>query len=200
MEDLKNMENANIENVIETNYTLVYIKNYLTEIIYHFSKGTTKKGKGLFDIESYINKVFIKIIDVWGFISIYFCILEELFEFRDTLTENEKELFRQLKQIVLIYLYNPRITPISISKLSKDFKNLNQYFSEEVKAKNNTSHFLVLKSNSTKKSSISKKKRFQSMVMVTSSASRKKTQSKYKTSVQKTRKKSYFHLLPKMIR
>jgi len=202
MEDLKNMENADIENVIETNYTLVYIKNYLTEIIYHFSKGTTKKGKGLFDIESYINKVFIKIIDVWGFISVYFCILEELFEFRDTLTENEKELFRQLKQIVLIYLYNPRITPISISKLSKDFKNLNQYFSEEVKAKNDTSHFLVLKSNSTKKSSISKKKRFQSMVMVTTTATnnRKKTQSKYKTSVQKTRKKSYFHLLPKMIR
>ena len=200
MEDLKNMDKADIENVIETNYTLVYIKNYLTEIIYHFSK-----GKGLFDIESYLNKVFIKIIDVWGFISIYFCILEELFEFRDTLTENEKELFQKLKQIVLIYLYNPRITPISISKLSKDLKNLNQYFGEEMKAKNDTSHFLVLKSNSTKKSSMSKKKRFQTLVMVTTTTSSKKTQTKKMNQTQpktqrQTRKKSYFHLLPKMIR
>ena len=204
MEDLKNMDKADIENVIETNYTLVYIKNYLTEIIYYFSKGTTKgtsKGKRerLFDIESYINKVFIKIIDVWGFISIYFCILEELFEFRDSLSENEKELFQKLKDIVLIYLYNPRITPISISKLSKDLKNLNQYFSEEVKAKNDTSDFLVLKSSWTKKSSISKKKRFQTLLMVTTTTSRKKHKTSGLLKKTKTRKNS-MNLLNRIIR
>ena len=201
MEDLKNMDKADIENVIETNYTLVYIKNYLTEIIYHFSKGTTKgtTKKGLFDMESYLNKVFIKIIDVWGFISIYFCILEELFEFRDTLTENEKELFQKLKQIVLTYLYNPRTTPISLSKLSKDLKNLNQYFGEEMKAKNDTSHFLVLKSNSTKKSSISKKKRFQTLVMVTTTTSRKKHKTSGLLKKTKTRKNS-MNLLNRIIR
>ena len=201
MEDLKNMDKEDIENMIETNYTLVYIKNYLTEIIYRFSKGTTKgttkKGKEqrLFDMESYINKVFIKIIDVWGFISVYFCILEELFEFRDSLTENEKELFQKLKYIVLIYLYNPRTTPISISKLSKDLKSLNQYFGEEAKAKNDTSHFLVLKSSSTKKSSISKKKRFQTLVMVTTTTSRKKHKTTGLLQKTKTRKNSMNLLL-----
>jgi hypothetical protein len=196
MEDLKNMDKADIENVIETNYTLVYIKNYLTEIIYHFSKGTTKKR--LFNMESYINKVFIKIIDVWGFISIYFCILEELFEFRDSLTENEKELFQKLKHIILIYLYNPRTTPISFVKLSKDLKSLNQYFGEEAKTKNDTSHFLVLKSSSTKKSSISKKKRFQTLVMVTTTTSRKKHKTSRLLQKTKTRKNS-MNLLNRMI-
>ena len=168
-DDLKNIPSQDVEKMIETNYTLVYIKNYLTEIIYHFSN-----KKGLFNIESYIHKVFIKIIDIWGFVSIYFCILEELFEFKNTLTENEKQLFESLKNIILTYLYNPRIKPISIQSLTKDLKNLNHYFNEEIKMNNESSHFLINKSYSIKKSSISKKKRFQSMMMVTTSNNQNK--------------------------
>jgi hypothetical protein len=124
-------------------------------------------------MESYLNKVFIKIIDVWGFISIYFCILEELFEFKDTLSPNEKQLFDSLKKIVLTYLYNPYTTPISIPRLSKDLKHLNQFFGQEIKLNNDTTHFLVVKSQSTKKSSVSKKKRFQSLLMVTQTTTKK---------------------------
>ena len=128
-------------------------------------------------MESYLNKVFIKLIDVWGFVSIYFCVLEELFEFKDTLSANEKQLFESLKKIVLTYLYNPCTTPISIPKLSKDLKHLNQFFGQEMKRNNDTSHFLVVKSQSTKKSGVSKKKRFQSLLMVTKTTTKKtKTQ------------------------
>ena len=175
-EDLLSIPFADKEKIIETNYTLVYIKNYLTEIIYHFSK------KGVFDMESYLNKVFIKLIDVWGFVSIYFCVLEELFEFKDTLSANEKQLFDSLKKIILTYLYNPCTTPISIPKLSKDLKHLNQFFGQEIKRNNDTSHFLVVKSHSTKKSSLSKKKRFQSLLMVTKTTTKKaKTPAHLKT-------------------
>jgi hypothetical protein len=166
-EELVSMPFSDKEKIIETNYTLVYIKNYLTEIIFHFSK------KGKFDMESYLNKVFIKLIDVWGFVSIYFCVLEELFEFKDTLSANEKQLFDSLKKIVLTYLYNPCTTPISIPTLSKDLRHLNQFFGQEIKRNNETSHFLVAKSQSTKKSSVSKKKRFQSLLMVTKTATKK---------------------------
>ena len=133
-------------------------------------------------MESYLNKVFIKLIDVWGFVSIYFCVLEELFEFKDTLSANEKQLFDSLKKIILTYLYNPCTTPISIPKLSKDLKHLNQFFGQEIKRNNDTSHFLVVKSHSTKKSSLSKKKRFQSLLMVTKTTTKKaKTPAHLKT-------------------
>ena len=188
-EELENIEEKERERIIEMNYTMVYIKNYLTEIIYHFSTGKNN----YFDVESYLNKVFVKLIDVWGFVSIYFCILEELFEYKSSLTFQEKELFHSLKHIILTYLYNPRITPISITKLSKDLKNLDQYFEQKNKL-HNTSHFLLLKSQTTKKSSISKKKRFQTLIMATTTNSKKEGSIRKKTSINKknvkTRKNS----------
>ena len=188
-EELENIEEKERERIIEMNYTMVYIKNYLTEIIYHFSTGKNN----YFDVESYLNKVFVKLIDVWGFVSIYFCILEELFEYKASLTFQEKELFNSLKHIILTYLYNPRITPISITKLSKDLKNLDQYFEQKNKL-HNTSHFLLLKSQTTKKSSISKKKRFQTLIMATTTNSKKEGSIRKKTSINKknvkTRKNS----------
>jgi hypothetical protein len=199
-EELVSMPFSDKEKIIETNYTLVYIKNYLTEIIYHFSN-----NKGHFNMESYLNKVFIKLIDVWGFVSIYFCVLEELFEFKDTLSSNEKQLFDFLKKIVLTYLYNPCTKPISIIHLSKDLKHLNQFFGQEIKRNNDTSHFLVVKSQSTKKSSVSKKKRFQTLMMVTKSTTipkKSKTQSqpnKLVRSSLQTRKNNKYALSNKII-
>jgi hypothetical protein len=170
-EDLKSIEHSqkDKEQLIETHYTLVYIKNYLVEIIYHFSKNL-QDG---FYLGEYLNKVFIKIVDVWGFISIYFPLLEELFEFKDSLTPNEKELFESLKRIILTYLYNPRVTPISIKDLNKDLRYLNQLFDREIKRNKGTTTFLTLKSKFSKKSTFSKKKRFQSLLMVTSKKTKK---------------------------
>ena len=40
----------------------------------------------------------------------------------------EMELFEYLKQIFIKYLYTPRITPISVTELTNELKDLNKIF------------------------------------------------------------------------
>ena len=44
------------------------------------------------------------------------------------LNSNEILLFNKLKEIVLTYIYEPRVTPINISQLVLDLKSLNPIF------------------------------------------------------------------------
>ena len=46
----------------------------------------------------------------------------------EKLNEMELELFESLKQILIKYLYSPRITPINIDELTSELKELNKIF------------------------------------------------------------------------
>ena len=126
----KNMK-ADLE-LIEKDYTMPYIINYITEILIHFTKF---RKNGDIDLRVYLDTVFIKILDVWGLILCYLPILDILFDNYATLTETELKLFNIIKHIILKYLYEPRITPIDISELSHDLKSINNLF--EIQDKNN---------------------------------------------------------------
>ena len=126
----KNMK-ADLE-LIEKDYTMPYIINYITEILVHFTKF---RKNGDIDLRVYLDTVFIKILDVWGLILCYLPILDILFDNYATLTETELKLFNIIKHIILKYLYEPRITPIDISELSHDLKSINNLF--EIQDKNN---------------------------------------------------------------
>ena len=126
----KNMK-ADLD-LIEKDYTMPYIINYITEILVHFTKF---RKNGDIDLRVYLDTVFIKILDIWGLILCYLPILDILFDNYDTLTETEMKLFNIIKHIILKYLYEPRITPIDINELSHDLKSINNLF--EIQDKNN---------------------------------------------------------------
>lgn len=113
-----------IKKYIEKKYTFPFIINYLVEILIHFTKF---KSDGSLNLRFYLDNVFIKIVDVWGFIISYFPFYELLFENYHNLTNNQTLIFEKLKNIFLKYLYEPRIKPIEIEDLEYELKNLNNF-------------------------------------------------------------------------
>ena len=109
--------------LIETNFTILYITNYLIEILNHFSH---LKENGTINLRIYLDNVYIKIVDVWGFIITYVPLLEILFENYNNLNETELNLFNHMKQIFIQYLYNPRIKEIPIQELTMDLTQINK--------------------------------------------------------------------------
>jgi hypothetical protein len=63
------------------------------------------------------------------------------------------ELFEYLKQIFIKYLYSPRITPINITELTNELKELNKIFKlTSTSTSTNSRKSSSLKISSTKKS------------------------------------------------
>lgn len=120
-DDISNMSEQKKALYIESEYTIVFILNYLIEILLHYTKF---KPDGSLDLRVYLDNVFIKIIDVWGFLICYLPILEILFENYDKLNANEMDIFELIKSMYIRYLYNPRIEPINIDDLNKDLNKL----------------------------------------------------------------------------
>jgi serine/threonine protein kinase len=111
--------------IIESDFTLFYLSNYLIEILVHF---THFRENETLNLRVYLDNVYIHLLDVWGWITCYLPIMEILFENYEKLNENELLLFDQLKKLFLKYLYEPRIKPIDIQSLTQDFKDLDKIF------------------------------------------------------------------------
>jgi len=119
------ISNENKYKIIETQITMNYIINYLIDVLENFTKfGTNVK----LNLRDYLDNVFIKIVDIWGFISIYFTFIEILFNNYSKLSIQDLAIFNQLKYIFVEYLYNPRHIPININSLHLDLKNLGNLF------------------------------------------------------------------------
>jgi len=117
-----NNDNDSIKEYIEINYTLPYIINYLVEILMHF---TRFKPDGSLNLRYYLDNIFIKIIDIWGFVVSYLPLYELLFENYDNLTEKQMMIFMKLKYIFLNFLYEPRNNLIIVENLENNLKELN---------------------------------------------------------------------------
>ena len=61
------------------------------------------------------------------------------------------KIFNKIKEIFLVYLYEPRIQPIEIGKLVNDLKSLNPLFEHEEKLKVKTMNVLTITLNKTKR-------------------------------------------------
>lgn len=149
--DLKNTSDSEKENnnkLIETNYTVPYITNYIYHILLNY---TTTKDNGQVTFRDYLDEVFIQIVDIYGLISSYYPILQIYYENYHILSVNEMKIFNKIKEIFLVYLYEPRIKPIEIKKLVNDLKSLNPLFQEEEKIKFKTLNVLTLTFNKTKR-------------------------------------------------
>jgi len=124
--DYTNIQDEKIKTrMIENDFTLYYLSNYLIEILIHFTHFRENKTLNL---RIYLDKVFIEILDIYGFIISYLPIFEILFENYSQLNQDEMKLFEALKHIFIHYLYNPRSKPIDINELNKSLKDLDILF------------------------------------------------------------------------
>jgi serine/threonine protein kinase len=110
------------DQVIEYEYTYHTIVSYIMKILRRF----TYDGK--FHLDEYVEKVYLKNVDIWGFLMIYSPILENLFNNFEDLTNSQVKLYSEIKKIYVKYLYNTAIHPINVDNLVKDLKNLNPLF------------------------------------------------------------------------
>jgi hypothetical protein len=125
----RNMPHEEKAKYVETKYTLSYIANYIAEILIAFSREAPKKPiKTL--LKEYLDKVFIQIVDIYGFVSIYYVLLDILYDNYDVLTPNEKTLFKMIKHIFIKYMYSPCVKPISLEDLLKDLERITNLFDE----------------------------------------------------------------------
>jgi serine/threonine protein kinase len=121
--ELKNLNENDKKTIIETEFTIPYIVNYIIEILIHF---TEFRENGTLNLRIYLDNVFIKIIDIWGFISVYFPFLEILYTNYDDLSSNQILLFELLKTIYIDFLYKPRIREINMDDLYKDLEKVDK--------------------------------------------------------------------------
>jgi len=117
-------KNEQMKKYVEKTYTFPYIINYLVEILVHFTKF---KSDGSLNLRFYLDNVFIKIVDIWGFIISYFPFYELFFENYHDLTKEQHVIFKKIRTIFLKYLYEPRIKPIEIKDLEHELKEINDF-------------------------------------------------------------------------
>jgi len=141
--------------IIETQITMDFIVNYILDVLIHFTKF---RENGTLNLRFYLDNVFIKIVDIWGFICIYLPIIELLSNNYESLTKNELKIFNQLQFIFVEYLFNPRHEPIDMNMLYSDLKDLGNLIHIKLKGKKKTT--LSSKSSKTSKSSNSISKSF----------------------------------------
>ena len=119
--DLTSVSDKSKPAFIEAEMTMPFIIDYIIDVLVHYTKF---KSNGELNLREYLNDVFIKIVDIWGFINIYYPLLEILSNNYFSLGENELKIFKQLSYIYNTYLYSPRHEPININELLDDLKNL----------------------------------------------------------------------------
>ena len=110
--------------VVEAEITMPIIVDYIIDVLVHYTKF---KADGSLNLRDYLNEVYVKIVDVWGFINVYFPFLEMLSNNYMRLKENELKMFKQLQFIFNEYLYNPRHEPIDMDELLDDLKRFGNF-------------------------------------------------------------------------
>ena len=117
------------DKIIESEFTMTYITNYIVEVVKNF---TRFRKDGTLNMREYLDEVFIQIVDIWGFVCLYFPLLDLLNNNYEKLNDNMHTMFELIKSIFIKYLYSPRIVPINISELVSNLNELNSLIRNEI--------------------------------------------------------------------
>jgi len=130
--EIPDVDEKDKELVIQTQFTMNYITNYIIEVLHFF---TRFRKDGTLSLREYLNNVFVHIIDIWGFICLYYPILSFLDDNYDRLNENQLGMFQLMKNLFVFYLYSPRTEPIDLDDLRRHLETFNRLIDNEI---NNT--------------------------------------------------------------
>jgi serine/threonine protein kinase len=133
--DLTSIDEADKPKVIETQYTMDYLVDYIVNVLVHFTKF---RADGTLNLREYLDNIFIQIVDIWGLISVYYPFLEMLSNNYKTLQPPELKIFNKIKIIFIKYLYNPRHEPINLNLLYTDLKVLGNLIYQADKGRKKT--------------------------------------------------------------
>ena len=132
--------------LIEYEFTYYYIIEYISKILFKY----TINGKLL--LLDYFNNVFLKTIDIWGFIMIYVVFLNRLYQLYGYNNLNEKQslLVSKIKYIVVHFLFESPTEAIVLNRLDElvaELNGLNDIISDFSKSnkKYNNNLFLLSK-------------------------------------------------------
>lgn len=121
--------------LIETEFAMSTIIDYITAILVKYTKF---RSDGSLNLREYLDNVFIKNVDVWGFINCYYSFLEMLSNNYASLNPKQKDLFEYIKGLYINYLYLSSDEPIDINGLYDDLKEIKQIIYEIVHSKRKT--------------------------------------------------------------
>jgi hypothetical protein len=138
------------QHVIEYDFTYYYIVEYLSKILEKYTYN------GDFNMMQYFNTVFLKNVDIWGFVMIYIVLYEKFYDKINELTEYQLLFINKIKYIIIHFLYESPVDPININDLVNELTNLNQIaskFNTELggKIKNRKYKHKKTRKNNTKK-------------------------------------------------
>jgi len=119
--ELKTVEPSFREELIEYEYTFYFIFQYITNILKKF----TKNGK--FDQMAYLNNVYLKNIDLWGFVVSYIPIVEDILNSHKKISQTQFDILEKIKNLYLI-LINSDDCPINTKELVANLNSLNSLF------------------------------------------------------------------------
>jgi serine/threonine protein kinase len=142
--------------IIETQITMPCIINYIVDVLLHYTKF---KEDGSLNLREYLNEVFIKIIDIWGYITAYYPLLEILSNNYNKLNIQEMKLFRYLQYLFHQYMLMPRHTHIQLPLLYKDLNQLGKLINSTKYETNSYASGIKTRKNTFRKSSLFKKKK-----------------------------------------
>ena len=118
--------------IIETQITMEFIVNYIVDVLVHFTKF---REDGKLNLREYLDNVFIQIVDIWGFICVYYPLAELLYNNYDKLSVSELNIFNKIKFIFVTYLFNPRHEPIDMNSLYSDLNDLGELINIKLREK-----------------------------------------------------------------
>jgi len=103
------------------------------EIIQYISKIlVTFTINNQFNVMDYFSNVFLKNVDVWGYVMIYLAIMDELFENYNYLNQAELHMIQIFKEMIQI-LMTASAEPISIPQILAKCREFNVYFEKAYK-------------------------------------------------------------------
>jgi serine/threonine protein kinase len=129
--ELNTLNDEDIKRVIENDFTLSYITNYIVDILIHY---TRFRENGSLNLREYLDNVFINNVDIWGFCMVYFPLLEILHNNYNKLNSTEKEMFENLK-VLIINLYVTRTEKLNINEILEQLNELHQLIKYNIHGK-----------------------------------------------------------------
>lgn len=125
--DLINIDTSYKNELIEFNYTLHYIFEYISQILYKYIEN------GKFKLDDYFENVFLKNIDVWGFTTCYFSLVDFIIDKnKGEIKPNQLKLMNKVKEAYLL-LIESSDKPIDIDKLVSILEDINPLLNNNLK-------------------------------------------------------------------
>jgi serine/threonine protein kinase len=130
--DLTTLKEDDKKKVIESDFTLVYITDYIVDILVHFTRFREDKTLNL---REYLDNVFINNVDVWGFCITYFPFLELFYHNTNKLGVSEREMFTNVKKM-FVYLYTTSSQKMDKEYIIQNLENLNSLIKKTMEGQN----------------------------------------------------------------